>query len=201
MRIAVSPVDEVHSRAAATLVGSHRVSMVGLIGKNPPRSWGDAAMKVPDGAGFDRVIGPSADVTPGGEGAVRFAGLTGLARSLASRLDGLIVEMDRTFTSTTPGQGEFAVFPSPLGAIRRAGSVEGVFLCPTGASLAGVSVKDANRQIAIIDDVLFASGVCLAAGALLPAGHRGPVWAEAEAYLELVEELGLVSAEAVTDAT
>lgn len=158
-------------------------------------------MRVADGAGFDRVIAPSADVTPDGGGIIRFAGLTGLARSLASRLHGLNVEMDRTVTSATPGGGTFAVFPSPLGAIRRAGSVEGVFLCPTGGSLAGVSVRDADRQIAIIDDVLFASGVCLAAGALLPGGHVGPVWGEAAAYLELVEELGLVSAEAVTGAT
>lgn len=175
--------------------------MVGLIGKTPPKTWGEAAMKVEDGDGFDIVVAPGGDVTPDGEGAVRFAGLTGLARSLASRLEGLRIEMDRTVTSEIAGEGEFVLFPAPLGAVRRSGSAEGVFLCPTDGSLAGVTVTDGSRQIAMVDDVLFVSGVCLAAGALLAPAHRGPVWEEAEAYLGLVEELGVVFAEAVTGAS
>lgn len=158
-------------------------------------------MKVTDGDGFDVIVAPGGDVTPDGEGSVRFAGLTGLARSLASRLAGLRIEMDRTVTSESAGEGEFALFPAPLGAVRRSGSAEGVFLCPTDGSLAGVSVTDGSRQIAMVDDVLFVSGVCLAAGALLAPDHRGPVWEEADAYLDLVEELGLVFAEAVTGAS
>lgn len=159
-------------------------------------------MKVEDGNGFDVVVAPGGDVTPDGEGTIRFAGLTGLARSLASRLDGLAIEMDRTVTSQSAGGGEFALFPAPLGAVRRAGSAEGVFLCPTEGSMAGVSVRDRSRQLAMVDDVLFVSGVCLAAGALLALDLQGgPVWEEAEAYLELVEELGVVFAEAVIDAS
>ena len=63
MRIAADPVDEVHSRAAASLVSSPLVSAVGLIGKAPPKSWGARASKISDPAGFDILVGP-ADTTP-----------------------------------------------------------------------------------------------------------------------------------------
>ena len=71
-------------------------------------------------------------------------------------------------------------------------------LCPVQGSLAGVVVGDGVRTFAVIDDVLFLSGVCLAAGALL-AGHSGPVWERAEEYLEHVQSMGVLIAEAVSD--
>ena len=91
VRIAIDPVDEVHSRAAASLVSSPFVSVVGLIDKAPPKSWGERASKISDPTGFDVVVGPAdtvPNVTPDGAGTISFAGLTGLARSLATRLDG-----------------------------------------------------------------------------------------------------------------
>lgn len=198
MRIAVDPVDEVHSRAAATLVSSPLVDMVGLVGKRPPRSWGSRAMRIENPAGFERCVGPKGDhaltVGPDGSRSVSYAGLTGLARALSTRLAGPVRSMDRTVTSHDPGEGPFAVFPAPLGAVRRSTMTEGVMLCPTPGTLCGVSVTDDVRQIAMVDDVIFASGVCLAAGALLDG--PGPVWERAEAYLELVESMGLVFAEA-----
>lgn len=200
MRVAVKPIDEVHSRAAASLVSDPRVGAVGMIGKKPPKSWGSRAHKVSDGSGFDVVAGSpgSRTVSPDATGDISFAGLTGLARSLATRLDDVAVSLDRTVTAEVPGKGDYAIFPAPLGAIRRSVSVEGVMLCPTDGSMAGVSVSDGVRTLAMVDQVLFASGVCLAAGALL-TGHEGPVWDAAEAYLGLCEDMGLVFAEAISD--
>ncbi len=201
VRVAVDPVDEVHSRAAASLVSSPLVSAVGLIGKAPPKSWGRRATKVSDAGGFDVLVGPDSDhpnVTPDGAGSVAFAGLTGLARSLATRLAGDRISMDRTVTATEPGTGPFALFPEPLGAVRRSTMSEGVMLCPVQGRIAGVVVGDSLRSLAVIDDVLFLSGACLAAGAVL-SGHTGPVWERPEEYLERVQSLGVLVAEAVTD--
>ena len=201
MRIAIDPIDEVHSRAAASLVSSPFVSVVGLIDKAPPKSWGERASKISDPTGFDVVVGPAdtiPNVTPDGSGTISFAGLTGLARSLATRLDGGRVTMDRTVTAPEPGEGPFALFPEPLGALRRATRSDGVMLCPVQGSLAGVVVGDETTSLAVIDDVLFLSGVCLAAGALL-VGHTGPVWERAEDYLDRVQSMGVLIAEAVSD--
>lgn len=201
MRVAVDPVDEVHSRAAASLASSPLVTMVGLIGKPPPRSWGSRAMHVDDAAGFDVVVGPGDArhrVTPDGSGTVTFAGLTGLARSLATRFGDAVVTVDRTVTAESPGDGHFALFPAPIGAVRRDTVADGVMLCPVNSKLGGVVVSDGRRSLAVVDDVLFASGVCLAAGALL-GGHSGPVWDRAEQYLGVVESLGLLVAEGVSD--
>jgi hypothetical protein len=71
-------------------------------------------------------------------------------------------------------------------------------LCPAQGRLAGVVVSDQSRSLAVIDDVLFLSGVCLAAGALL-VGHTGPVWERAEEYLDRVQSMGVLIAEAVND--
>lgn len=179
------------------------VTLVGLIGKPPPKSWGDRASKVADAAGFDVLVGPGSgrpNVTPDGSGTVSFAGLTGLARSLATRLSGERITMDRTVTAADPGEGPFAVFPEPVGAVRRATMSEGVMMCPVNSAFAGVVVADRARTIAVVDDVLFLSGACLAAGALL-GGEPGPVWDRAERYLELVQGLGVLIAEAVSDVT
>jgi hypothetical protein len=203
VRVAIDPVDEVHSRAAASLVSSPLVSAVGLIDKAPPKSWGGRATKISDPAGFDVLVGPGdvvANVTPDGSGTTSYAGLTGLARSLATRLTGDRVMLDRTVTAPEPGEGPFALFPEPLGAVRRATQSDGVMLCPVQGSLAGVVVGDESTSLAAIDDVLFLSGVCLAAGALL-VGHSGPVWERAEEYLERVQSMGVLIAEAVSDAS
>ncbi len=200
VRVATDPVDEVHSRAAASLVSSPLVTAVGLIDKAPPKSWGERATKITDPAGFDVLVGPGdsvPNVTPDGSGSITFAGLTGLARALATRLTGNKITMDRTVTAPNPGEGPFALFPEPLGAVRRATRSEGVMLCPVQGSLAGVAVGDETRSLAVIDDVLFLSGVCLAAGALL-FGHSGPVWERAEEYLERVQSMGVLIAEAVS---
>ena len=121
-------------------------------------------MKISDASGFDVLVGPGdgiPNVTPDGSGTITFAGLTGLARSLATRLTGPKVTMDRTVTSADPGEGPFALFPEPLGAVRRATQSEGVMLCPVQGSLAGVVVSDGAKSLAVIDDVLFLSGVCV----------------------------------------
>lgn len=175
--------------------------MVGLIEKAPPRSWGERATKVPDPSDFDVLVGPSdtiPNVTPDGSGTIGFAGLTGLARSLATRLTGERVTMDRTVTATDAGEGPYALFPEPLGAVRRATQSDAVMLCPVQGRLAGVVVGDGESTLAVVDDVLFLSGVCLAAGALL-LGHTGPVWERAEEYLERVQSMGVLFAEAVND--
>ncbi len=201
VRVAVDPVDEVHSRAAASLASSPLVTMVGLIGKSPPKSWGGRVMRTKDSGGFDVLVGPATEVrnvTPDGSGVVGFAGLTGLARSLATRLSGDRVSMDRTVTSDEPGTGPYAVFPAPVGAVRRATKSEGVMLCPVSSQYAGVVVADGHETIAVVDDVLFLSGVCLAAGALL-GDHVGPVWERADQYLDRVQSMGVLIAEAVTD--
>lgn len=201
VRVAVDPVDEVHSRAAASLASSPLVTMVGLIGKAPPKSWGDRAMKVDDASGFDVLVGPGPagpNVTPDGSGSIRFAGLTGLSRALATRLSGGRITMDRTVTAEQPGTGPHALFPEPLGAVRRATMSEGVMLCPVASTIAGVVVADGRRTIAVLDDVLFLSGTCLAAGALL-GPVSGAVWDRSERYLELIQSMGVLIAEAVSD--
>ena len=157
-------------------------------------------MKISDASGFDVLVGPSGsipNVTPDGSGTITFAGLTGLARALATRLTGHRITMDRTVTAADPGEGPFALFPEPLGAVRRATQSDDVMLCPVQGRLAGVVVSDETTSLAVIDDVLFLSGVCLAAGALL-VGHTGPVWERAEEYLERMQSMGVLIAEAVS---
>lgn len=158
-------------------------------------------MRVDDASGFDAVVGPNEfphQVTPDGSGTVTFAGLTGLARSMARRFGEATLTVDRTVTSEAAGEGPFALFPAPLGAVRRDTLADGVMLCPVNSKLGGVVVSDGRRSIGVVDDVLFASGVCLAAGALL-GGHTGPVWDRAEQYLGVVESLGLLVAEGFSD--
>ncbi len=213
MKVAVVVDGEAESRCASALLAHPRVELVGLVGVNPPASWGHRATRTEDGSGFDIVVGPGAAASlarsagavlvvtgpPPDDGpTVSFAGPEGLARALAAGLDeGASVAL------TIPGApvrgGERVAFPAPLGwvmATRETGS--DIFVAPVEGPLAAVAAFDRRRIRAVLDDRLFLAGACLAAGALAARGTRGPVWTRPDPYLAAVEDLGLVIAESLS---
>jgi hypothetical protein len=76
--------------------------------------------------------------------------------------------------------------------------VDGVHHCPVQGSLAAVmAVGDDGRSLVVLDEREFLDAALLAGGVILAAvGHRGPVWDAAERYLDVIEDFGLVLADA-----
>lgn len=197
-RVAIDGTDPIRLRAASALLADHRVESVGLLGRNPPSTWGERAVAIASPAGWELGVGipPTAgrpEVTPGPGGAVSWAGPTGLAKSLGVRLGGR-----PALAGTVPGEplsaGPRFGFPPPLGWLRGE-LVDDIHHCPTPGSLAAVMATDGDSLV-FLDDRKFLDGTALAAGILLAiAGHRGPVWEAADEYLDLAVQLGLVLAD------
>ncbi|HSJ29538.1 MAG TPA: hypothetical protein VLB67_15120 [Acidimicrobiia bacterium] len=193
--------DPVRLRAVSALLADHRVDRVGVLGRTPPKAWGERTVPITTAAGWDIVVGVSPpagsiDVTVGEGGAVSWAGPTGLARSLGERLGpGAIL------AGTTPGDplpsGRRFGFPAPIGWLHGV-DTDGIHHCPTRGSLAAVMAQREERTVVVLDDRDFLDGAALAAGVLLAAeGHRGPVWESAETFVQLTGDLGLVLADQV----
>jgi hypothetical protein len=201
VRVAVDGSDPVRLRAVSALLADHRVDRVGVLGRTPPKAWGERAVPISTAAGWDIVVGVSPpagsiDVTIGEGGAVSWAGPTGLARSLGVRLGDAA-----TLAGTTPGEplstGRKFGFPAPFGWLHGVES-DGIHHCPTRSSLAAVMAQRDGRTVVVLDERDFLDGALLAAGVLLAAaGHHGPVWESAEAFVQVIGDLGLVLADQV----
>ena len=197
--VVVDGSDPIRLRAVSALLADHRVDRIGIVGANPPASWGDRVARVGSADGFDVSVGltPSTgqvSVTAGPDGDVSWAGPTGLTRSLGTRLEGA------DLAATVPGHalrdGPRFGFPAPIGWLHGRES-DGINQCPHTADVAGVmAVTGSGRSLAIVDQQAFLDACALAGGVVLAiAGHRGPVWEVAEAYLDAIRSMGLVVAD------
>jgi len=198
-RIAIEASDSIRMRAASALLADYRVDQVGLIGRGAPAAWGNRAIAIEDPVGWDVAIGVSAtgvpDVTVGAGGHVSWAGPSGLARALGLRLGGE-PRLAGTVAGDPVESGERFGFPSPIGWL--GGELaDGIHHCPMRGSLAAVMAESGDgRALVVLDDRSFLDGCLLAAGALMAIeGHHGPVWTDAERYLALIEDVGLVLAD------
>jgi hypothetical protein len=197
MRVLVTGDDQVALRAAASLAAHPDVAVVGVTDFAPPPGWAGRMTKAVSSHGFDVVVGRTdptvRSVTVDTAGTVTYAGPIGLARSLGHRLSGTL-----RLAITEPGRPQrsprFFDFPPPVGRLLSRPDTDGVERCPTEGPLAAVAAGDGSRILAVIDHPPFLAGVCLAAGVFL-VSHPGPVWGQAERYLDACAAMGLVIAE------
>ena len=198
-RIAIDGTDKIRMRVASALLADHRVHQVGLIGRTPPAVWGDRAVAIESADGWDVAVGVShpgaVEVTVADGGHVSWAGPSGLVRCLGLRLGGTPRLAGTVPGDPIEGSARFA-FPPPLGWLGGE-AVDGIHHCPVQGSLAAVmAVGDDGRSLVVLDDREFLDASLLAAGVILAAnGHRGPVWEDADGYLEVIEDFGLVLAD------
>ncbi|MDX1447803.1 MAG: hypothetical protein R3246_01970 [Acidimicrobiia bacterium] len=199
-RVAVEASDAVRLRAASSLLADHRVSRVGLIGRTAPDAWGDRVVSIRSAVGWDFTLGVRApgvpEVTVGEGGDVSWAGPSGLARSLGVRL-GAEARLAATVVGDESADGERFAFPSPIGWLGGRSS-DGIYHCPTRSPLAAVMAVSDTSTVAVVDTREFLDAALAAGGVLLAVeGHRGPVWEAADRYLRILEDLGVVAANAV----
>lgn len=187
-------------RVASALLADHRVDQVGLIGRTPPAVWGDRAVAIDAADGWNVVVGMTqpgvAEVSVAAGGAVSWAGPSGLARCLGARLGDTPRLAGTVKGEPIRGSARFG-FPPPIGWLGGE-LVDGIHHCPVQGSLAAVmAVADGGRALVVLDEREFLDAGLLAAGVILAAdGHRGPVWEAAGRYLEVIEDFGLVIADA-----
>ena len=152
----------------------------------------------------DRVVSTTATgstaVTASHESssAVWGADLLGLAAAVASSMTRpTLIAVTSPATSASDGDRPVR-FPDPVG-VRQGRSTESplpgvsALLTPTVDNWCAIRVTG-ERTLALVDETDFTLAIVLAAAAVLPAG---PVWANADAFLTLVKELGLRFAQAV----
>lgn len=208
LRIAVDPSSELAARAASALLSHPDVAEVGLVGKKPPRSWGDRATRIDSTAGFPVVVGgmagPDQILIVAGDSdrpAITFAGPVGLARCLAARLPAPATLLARAYPGTPLRGGRRVAFPAPIGWAQGRTGANGLVECPVGIDVAAVMASDGHTTEAVIDAPLFLAAACLAAGALIAEKVDGPtpVWTNAGAYIEACESLGIVVAEMISE--
>jgi hypothetical protein len=199
-RIAIDGTDKIRMRVASALLADHRVDQVGLIGRTPPAVWGDRAVAIDAADGWDVVVGlsqpGSTEVTVAEGGGVSWAGPSGLARCLGIRAGGDARLAGTVKGDPIDGSARFA-FPPPLGWLGGE-PVDGIHHCPVQGSLAAVmAVSEDGWSLVVLDEKDFLDAALLAAGVILAAeGHRGPVWEDADRYLDVIEDFGLVLADA-----
>lgn len=134
-------------------------------------------------------------MTVGEGGDVSWAGPTGLARALGSRL-GPEAQLAGTVQGDPIRSETRFGFPQPIGWLGGE-EVEGIHHCPTRGSLSAVmAVLPHGQALVVLDHREFLDGSLLAAGAMLAAeGRLGPVWQAADRYLDLIQDFGLVIAD------
>lgn len=186
-------------RAVSALAGDHRIEQIGLLGRKPPASWGPRVTAITSPHGWDVCVGITspggAEVTVSADGAVSWAGPTGLARSLGVRFGKDAILAGTVVGDPVDSEPRFG-FPAPLGWLGGE-LVDGIHHCPSQGSLAAVmAIADDGRSLVVLDNRAFLDGALLAAGVLLAVeGHRGPVWESSTRYLDLISDFGLVLAE------
>jgi hypothetical protein len=89
-------------------------------------------------------------------------------------------------------------FPDPVGAAKVADATFGgkhVALAQSPDRFAACLAVGSERQVTIVDDGAFMSGIALAAAIDVLAEEAAPVWESALAYLQSAAAMGLVMAE------
>ncbi len=200
--VAVDTSEELGARAASALLGHPSVDWIGVLDRDPPKSWGSRARPVHTADGFDVGIGADGArirvyrLEPAGERSVGWASPVGLARAAGSKLTD-VEAYAVTVPGTPPSRGELFAFPPPIGWARGEPGAAGVMECPVEGRYAGVLARDPSGfAIGTADDGLFLSAVCLAAGAVVAGTHPGieSVWEAAVDYVAACEVLGVVLA-------
>jgi hypothetical protein len=200
--VAVDTSQELGARAASALLGHPSVDRIGVLDRDPPKSWGDRARRVSSAEGFDVGIGvEGARVRvyrrePVGKRSVGWASPVGLVMAAGSRLDAVVVHAV-TVPGTPLSDGERFAFPPPIGWARGRHGQAGVIECPVEGRYAGIlATGRSGAAIGAADDSLFLAAVCLAAGAVVAGIHPeiDSVWDAPEEYLAACESLGVVLA-------
>lgn len=209
MKIGVLVTGDVAVRAAHSLDAHPGVQQVVVIGPAKSRSF----VVVPDADGVDYLVGtgPQApkqarkhgvpliwDGEQAEDGVVAYgANPQGLTLAMAAReSDPQLVAV--AHPDLAGGSDQNAPFPNPIGRIGVADSSYAGHRLATGHSpnsYAACLALGAHRNVTIVDQGAFMSGVALAAGVAVANGTARPVWEEALGYLETATGMGLVMAE------
>jgi hypothetical protein len=89
-------------------------------------------------------------------------------------------------------------FPDPIGAAEAADTTfsgQRLAVAKSATPFAGCLVRSAGRNVTVVDDGRFMSGVTLAAGIALVDSDPTPVWGEPYLYLMAATSMGLVMGE------
>lgn len=209
MKIGVLVTGDVAVRAAHSLDAHPGVEQVVVIGPAKSKSF----VVVPDAEGMDYLVGtgPEAPKRARSHGvpliwdgeqpedgvAVYGASPQGLTLAMAAReSDPQLVAV--AHPALTGGNAHQASFPDPVGRVGVADSSYAGHRLATGQSpnsYAACLALGARRNVTIVDQGTFMSGVALAAGLSVANGSPLPVWEAALGYLETATEMGLVMAE------
>lgn len=209
MKIGVLVTGDVAVRAAHSLDAHPGIQQVVVIGPAKSRSF----VVVPDAEGVDYLVGtgPGApkqarkhgvpliwDGDQAEDGVVAYgANPQGLTLAMAAReSDPQLVAV--AHPDLAGGNDQNASFPNPIGRIGVADSNYAGHRLATGHSpnsYAACLALGAHRNVTIVDQGAFMSGVALAAGVAVANGTARPVWEEALGYLETATGMGLVMAE------
>lgn len=209
MKIGVLVTGDAAVRAAHSLDAHPGVSEVVVIGPARSRSF----VVVPDAEGCDYLVGTGTEAaekarahgvpliwdgeTPEEGVAVYGGSPQGLTLALAAReSDPRLVAV--AHPGLDPGTDNRAAFPHPVG---RVGVTDGSYAGHRLAwgkspnSFAASLTRGLRRNVTIVDQGAFMSGVALAAGLAVADEKAKPVWADALTYLHAATDMGLVMAE------
>jgi hypothetical protein len=196
-------------RAAHSLSAHDRVDEVMVVGPARSRSF----RVVPDASECDFLIG-SGDAAPirarklgvpllwdgdnPADGVIVWgASPVGLALALGAReSDPRVIAV--AHPELEEGFDHQVRFPDPVGAAKVADATFGgkhVALAKSPDRFAACLAVGADRQVTIVDDGAFMSGIALAAAIDIVGGEAAPVWDSALAYLQAAAVMGLVMAE------
>ena len=209
MKVGVLASGDTAVRAAHSLSAHDSVEEVVVVGPARSRSF----RVVPDASELDLLIG-SGDAAPDrarklgvrllwdgdnpAEGVVVWgASPVGLALALGAREpDPRIIAV--AHPDLDEGFDHQVRFPDPVGPAKVADATFGrkhVALAHSPDRFAACLAVGSERQVTIVDDGAFMSGIALAAAIDIVAEEPAPVWESALVYLQAAAAMGLVMAE------
>lgn len=209
MKVGVLASGDTAVRAAHSLSAHHSVEEVVVVGPARSRSF----RVVPDASELDVLIG-SGDAAPErarrlgvpllwdgdkpAQGVVVWgASPVGLALALGAREpDPRIIAI--AHPDLDEGFDHQVRFPDPVGPAKVADTTFGgkhVALAHAPDRFAACLAVGSERQVTIVDDGAFMSGIALAAAIDVIAEETAPVWESALVYLQAAAAMGLVMAE------
>lgn len=209
MKVGVLASGDTAVRAAHSLSAHDSVEEVVVVGPARSRSF----RVVPDASELDLLIG-SGEAAPErarklgvrllwdgdnpAEGVVVWgASPVGLALALGAREpDPRIIAV--AHPDLDEGFDHQVRFPDPVGPVKAADATFGrkhVALAQSPDRFAACLAVGSERQVTIVDDGAFMSGIALAAAIDIVAEEPAPVWESALVYLQAAAAMGLVMAE------